>query len=67
MLNGTDMHYDVISGISVGSINAGGLSLYPKGQEKEATELLRTMWLNLTNNDIWKFWPGFEPYQALFN
>ncbi len=41
MLNGTDMEYDVISGISVGSINAGGFSLYPKGQEKESAENLK--------------------------
>jgi len=67
MLNGTDMHYDVLSGISVGSINAGGFALFPKGEEKEATEYLRTMWEKLTNDGVWKYWPGFEPYQALFN
>lgn len=29
--------YDVVSGISVGAINAAGISLFPKGEEKEAT------------------------------
>ena len=67
MLNDTDMHYDVISGISVGSINAGALNAYPRGQEKEATEFLKNVWLNLTNDGVWRYWPGFEPYQALFN
>ena len=41
MLNGTDMEYDVLSGISVGAINAGGFAVYPKGQEVEATEFVR--------------------------
>ena len=67
MLNGTDMQYDVISGISVGAINSGGLSVYPIGQENEATEFLKQVWMNMTTSDIWKYWPGFEPYQALFN
>ena len=31
LLNGTDAEYDVLSGISVGSINAGALSLFPIG------------------------------------
>ena len=61
------MEYDVISGISVGSINAGGISLFPKGREKEATENLKEIWMNMTDSSIWKYWPGFEPYQALFN
>ena len=39
-LNGADAQYDVISGISVGSINAGALGLFPIGQEKEATQFL---------------------------
>jgi predicted acylesterase/phospholipase RssA len=31
-----DVAYDVIEGVSAGSIYAGGLSLYPKGEEKKA-------------------------------
>jgi len=37
MLEEKDMQYDIISGISVGGINAGALSLFEKGHEKEAT------------------------------
>ena len=31
MLNGTDMEYDVLSGISVGAINSAAFALFPKG------------------------------------
>jgi predicted acylesterase/phospholipase RssA len=39
-LNGTDAQYDVISGISVGSLNAGALSLFKKGDELNQTNFL---------------------------
>lgn len=41
MLNGSDMHYDVLSGISVGAINSAALALFEKGDEVNATEFLR--------------------------
>mmetsp|Transcript_12856 Transcript_12856/g.21745 ORF Transcript_12856/g.21745 Transcript_12856/m.21745 type:complete len:270 (-) Transcript_12856:151-960(-) len=59
------MEYDVVSGISVGSINAAGLSLFEKGKEIEASAFLKDLWLNLTSSDIWQYWEGFEPYEAI--
>ena len=67
MLEEKEMEYDIISGISVGGINAGALSLFEKGQEKEATQFMKDMWMNLTNTDVWAYWDGYEIYQALFN
>lgn len=32
-----ETQYDVLSGISVGAVNAAGMALFPKGQELEAT------------------------------
>jgi len=52
----------VISGISVGSLNAGALSLFKKGDELYQTEFLQDFWLNMTNDQVYKVWPGFEPY-----
>ena len=43
-LDENEIMYDVVSGISVGAINSGGLSLFPKGQEKEATQYLVYVW-----------------------
>ena len=48
--------YDVISGISVGSINSAGIALYPKGQEEEATEFMVEMWQNMEAKNLWKYW-----------
>lgn len=53
MLEEKEMEYDVVSGISVGGINAGALSLFEKGHEKEATQFMKEMWMNLTNADVW--------------
>ena len=67
MLNGSDMEYDVLSGISVGAINSAAFSLFPKGQEKEASDFLKDIWINMKTENVYADWPGFEPYQALYN
>ena len=33
-----EVQYDVVSGVSTGSINAGGMSRFPVGTEKEMVE-----------------------------
>lgn len=48
--------YDVISGISVGAINSGAISLFPKGEEKQATEYLVDVWEKFEESNLWKFW-----------
>ena len=55
-----DTQWDVISGISVGAVNGAGISIYPKGQEKEASEFLIRKWKNITGPDsVYKNW---QPY-----
>ena len=67
MLNGTDAQYDVISGISIGSVNGAFLSFFEIGDEKNATQYLADYWLyNTTNSGTYKFWPGNEVYDAVF-
>lgn len=48
--------YDVISGISVGSINSAGIALYPKGKEEEATDFIVDLWKDMEAKDLWKYW-----------
>jgi predicted acylesterase/phospholipase RssA len=36
-LDEKEIMYDVVSGVSVGAMNSGGVSLFPKGEEKQAT------------------------------
>lgn len=58
-----ESQYDVISGVSVGAINAVGFSLFAKGEEKEMSKFMTGLWTNLTNGDIWRMWPqaGWDP------
>ena len=53
LLNGTDAEYDVISGISVGSLNAALVSLFDKGDELNQTAFMQDYWLNMTTEKVW--------------
>lgn len=56
--------YDYVSGVSVGTINASFLALYPKGQEKDAIKELEDLYLRYRPQDYWSFWPHYiiEPF-----
>ena len=60
-----DFQYDVISGISAGSINTLALAGWEKGKELEAVQWISDLWKNLHTSDVWKKWP-FEIYNAFF-
>ena len=55
--NPEDFKYDVLSGISAGSINAIALAAWEIGKESEAAQWLSDLWKNLHNSDVWKKWP----------
>lgn len=60
LLKEEDVHWDVISGVSAGSLNGGGIATWPIEQPKEMSEWLVGMWMNMTNERIYKKWPlGF--------
>ncbi|KAG2374918.1 hypothetical protein C9374_010292 [Naegleria lovaniensis] len=64
--------YQVIGGISAGSINSVGFGQFPIGQERQALNFLLTHWTSLTASDVYKNWPlgiaeGFLFKTALFN
>lgn len=51
-----DVRWDVISGISVGALNAAHVSTYPIGQEQQMSEDLLTMWTNITQGSLYQSW-----------
>lgn len=53
-------HWDIITGISVGSLNGAGLSIFDIGQEKEAADFLVNIWKNIKGHkDIYQnYWLG---------
>ena len=59
--------YDVVTGISVGAINAAGLSNFQIGKEKDAGNFLVEMWRTLKGYySIFENWK-FGPIQGLLN
>jgi len=46
--------YDLITGVSAGSINAGYLSTVNSGDEKYKTKEFKNLWLNIKDGDIYK-------------
>ena len=61
-----DFTYDVVTGISVGSINAVHLASYAVGDELNASEAGADMWRNLKTDDVWKNWHYTPLYGLLF-
>jgi predicted acylesterase/phospholipase RssA len=57
--NGPNVKYNVISGISIGAVNAGLVSNYPMGQEAAMAQNMVAFWKSLTgDSSIYKEWPG---------
>ena len=54
--NPDDFAYDVVTGVSAGSINTLALSGWEVGQEKEAAQWASDLWNNLKTSDVWKNW-----------
>jgi NTE family protein len=56
--------YDIVSGVSVGSINGALLALHEIGQEKDAVDELIDLYLTKPFTNFWSFWPMkiIEPF-----
>jgi len=54
--NPDDFAYDVVAGVSAGSIITLGMAGWEVGQETEAAQWLSDLWLNLKSADVWKNW-----------
>lgn len=53
-----DLTYDVVAGVSVGSLNGSGLASYAPGNETAAAEWIFGVWNDLTTSDVFTSWPG---------
>jgi len=65
---GSGAQYDVVSGVSVGAVNAAFISQFAKGDEKEMVSKLVDFWFNVKASDFYQQWLGgivqgllFEP------
>ena len=74
-LPANEVEYDVISGVSVGSINGLYVATYEKGDEKKMAEELLYRWGNLTQENIyvpwynssWTMWEAFYDMPSVFD
>lgn len=60
-----DNEYDVITGVSVGSINAMGFGVYDYGQGKEMVEYMTELWRGMTNDQIYRAWAEYDPIMGI--
>ena len=49
-LPGEDIQWNVVTGISTGALNSGGVSMFPMGQEPQMAQFLKSVWLNLNGS-----------------
>jgi predicted patatin/cPLA2 family phospholipase len=57
--NAEDVKWSVISGVSVGALNAASIAQFPVGEEVAMSEYLLNVWLGLNGSDsIFTQWPG---------
>ena len=66
MLDPIDIAYDVVEGVSIGSINAAFYATYERGDEKAAIDKMEKLWLSLPVKDFWDWWPILGPLEALW-
>ena len=52
-----DYKYDVVSGVSIGSINASGLAVFAIGDELAAVDFIYSTWQSISSEDIYIEWP----------
>jgi predicted acylesterase/phospholipase RssA len=58
ILDASEVTWDVVSGVSAGAMNSGGISIFEVGNEKAMSEWLTELWVSLDNSNIYQMWPG---------
>lgn len=61
------VNYDIFCGVSVGAINCAFLSMFPSGEEQQASDILLDMWSHLDTPKIYKRWFPFGRWHAIWN
>lgn len=64
--NPEDFHYDVVTGVSAGSINSLAMMIYGKGEEEQMVDFLINSWKATGQKDVFHQWPGGYAEGLLF-
>ena len=62
-MDAEEIQYDVIAGVSSGSLNGAPIALYEKGKEAKAFEFIHKDWFNsiVNKSTVFDQWPIFGP------
>lgn len=61
-----EIKYDVVTGVSVGAINAVAMALHKKGDEAKCINWMEQLWLNMRADNIYSQWPYGYPEGLLY-
>lgn len=61
-----EVMYDVVTGVSVGAINAAPIAFHPIGKESDAADWMINMWGKLKSSNIYNSWSFGIPEGLLF-
>jgi predicted acylesterase/phospholipase RssA len=67
-----EVAWDVVSGVSAGSINSGAVAIWPKEKGLEMSEWLVETWMNMTTSKVYVKWPlgyleGLFGHSGIYN
>ena len=54
-LQSMNKYWDIITGVSVGSLNGIMLGMYKPSDQDKAMAIMRDVWLNISSNDVYRW------------
>jgi len=66
LINELNINYDIFNGVSAGGINAAYLSQFKNAFEENAVNKLEKIWLDISNENVYKHWKPFGKLHAIF-
>lgn len=58
----TELQYDVVTGVSAGSINTFAVALHEKGDEANMVEFMQKAWEGVDDSQVYKMWPNVTDF-----
>ena len=65
-LNPEQVRWDIVSGVSTGAVNTGAMSMFPVGQELEASEYMISAWKSLNETSVFRPWEEGYIYSLFY-
>ncbi len=53
-----ETQWDVVSGVSAGTLNSASVAIFAQGEEKAYVDFAEALWERVTSADIFEYWTG---------